>query len=91
QALMLMNGPLAASVTGSDQSSLIGALDAPFMDEHEQIESMFLAVLARPPDEDELTACAEALKTAESGDERKRALSDILWALLNSTEFAFNH
>jgi hypothetical protein len=91
QALMLMNGPLAASVTGYDQSSLIGALDAPFMDEREQIESMFLAVLARPADEGELTACVEALKSAESGDDRKRALSDILWALLNSTEFAFNH
>jgi hypothetical protein len=91
QALMLMNGPLAASVTGYDQSRLIGALDAPFMDERDQIESMFLAVLARPADEDELDACAHALKSAEPGDDRKRALSDILWALLNSTEFAFNH
>jgi hypothetical protein len=91
QALMLMNGPLAASVTGHEQSSLIGALDAPFMDEGEQIESMFLAVLARPADEEELKACMDALTTAESRDDRKRALSDVLWALLNSTEFAFNH
>jgi hypothetical protein len=91
QALMLMNGPLAASVTGYDQSRLIGALDAPFMDERDQIESMFLAVLARPADDEELDACANALKSAEPGDYRKRALSDILWALLNSTEFAFNH
>jgi hypothetical protein len=91
QALMLMNGPLAASVTGYDQSRLIGALDAPFMDERDQIESMFLAVLARPADDEELDACANALKSAEPGDDRKRALSDILWALLNSTEFAFNH
>jgi hypothetical protein len=31
------------------------------------------------------------LKDVEPGDERKRALSDIVWALVNSTEFAFNH
>jgi hypothetical protein len=91
QALMLMNGPLAASVTGYDQSRLIGALDAPFMDEREKIESMFLAVLARPADEAERDACVEVLQETDSDDDRKRALSDILWALLNSTEFAFNH
>jgi hypothetical protein len=91
QALMLMNGPVAATVTGHDRSSLVGALDAPFLENKDQVEAMFLAILARPPDSDELGACEQALKAAGNDEERKRALSDILWALLNSTEFAFNH
>jgi Protein of unknown function (DUF1549)/Protein of unknown function (DUF1553) len=91
QALMLMNGRVAAEVTGHDQSSLVGALDAPFMQEADQVEAVFLAVLARPPDAEEQHGCVEELKNAASGEARRRALSDILWALLNSTEFAFNH
>ena len=91
QALMLMNGPATGGVTAYDRSNLVGALDAPFMDEAAQVESLFLAVLARPPDEEEESACVETLAQCKSSEESKRALSDILWALLNSTEFAFNH
>jgi hypothetical protein len=91
QALMLMNGPVAATVTAYDRSSLVGALGAPYLENRDQIEAMFFAILARPPDSDETDACEQALKAAGNDDERKRALSDILWALLNSTEFAFNH
>jgi len=91
QALMLMNGPIAAAVTGHDRSSLVGALDAPYLEDEDQVEAVFLAVLARPADSEELSACVQVLKASGNDDERKRALSDILWALLNSTEFAFNH
>jgi hypothetical protein len=91
QALMLMNGPVAAGVTGHDRSSLVGALDAPFMNDADQVEAVFLAALARPADDEGLDACVQLLKDVEPGDERKRALSDIVWALVNSTEFAFNH
>jgi hypothetical protein len=61
------------------------------MEEAEQVESLFLAVLARTPDADEQAACIAAIEQSTSPEERKRALSDLLWALLNSTEFAFNH
>jgi hypothetical protein len=91
QALMLMNGRATGGVTAFDRSNLVGALDAPFMSDEAQVESLFLAVLARPPDEAEKGPCVEALEQSKSSDERKRSLSDILWALLNSTEFAFNH
>jgi len=91
QVLMLMNGSVAADVTTHDRSSLVGALDAPFMNEEDQVESLFLAVLSRPPDSEEGDACVQALRSSASDADRKRALSDILWALANSTEFAFNH
>ena len=91
QALMLMNGRTTTEATGHDSSSLLGALDAPFMTGEDQVESLFLAALSRRPDSEEREACAQALTKCETPEERHRAMSDMLWALVNSTEFAFNH
>jgi hypothetical protein len=90
QALMLMNGPTMAGVTAPDLSNLLGALGAPFMDDRARVEAMFLATLSRPPDADEERACVEMLTACETASDRNQTLSDMLWALLNSTEFAFN-
>ncbi len=91
QALMLMNGPFTAAASSADRSSLIGALEAPFLGDDERIDAMFLATLARLPEGDERAACLAELQKAKQPAERRRAESDVLWALLNSTEFAFNH
>jgi hypothetical protein len=91
QALMLMNGRTTTEATGHDSSSLLGALDSPFMTGEDQVESLFLAALARRPDSEERDACSQSLAKCESPEERHRAMSDLLWALVNSTEFAFNH
>jgi hypothetical protein len=90
QALMLMNGSTMSGVTAPDLSNLLGALGAPFMDEPSQVEAMFLAALSRSPDAEELEACVELLRSYTTPEHRMQARSDILWALLNSTEFAFN-
>jgi hypothetical protein len=91
QALMLMNGKTASGVTAPEHSSLLGALEAPFMTDAQRIESLFLATLARTPDDEERAMFTEALSESKSPSDRERALSDMFWALLNSTEFAFNH
>ncbi len=91
QALMLMNGRVAAGVSDKDASNLLGAIVAPFMSDEERVESLFLATLSRPPDDDERQAFVATLAECKTDEERNRALSDVLWALLNSTEFAFNH
>ena len=91
QALMLMNGRVTAGVSDKDGSNMLGAIVAPFMSDDERVESMFLATLSRPPDNEERQACIAILAECKSDEERNRALSDVLWALLNSTEFAFNH
>jgi hypothetical protein len=90
QVLMLMNGAFTDAVSAPDRSSLLGALNAPFMDDDERVNSLFLATLARMPDADEQAACLEELAKCEAPADRQRAQSDMLWALLNSTEFAFN-
>ena len=55
-------------------------------------EAAALAVLAqsRKPTEPELSACRVQLEKYSASD-RARGYSDILWALLNSAEFALNH
>jgi hypothetical protein len=72
-------------------SRLLGALQAPVMTDEDRLEALFLSALSRPPDADERAMCLEALGECESITDRNQVLSDILWALLNSTEFAFNH
>ncbi|HYO24992.1 MAG TPA: DUF1549 domain-containing protein [Lacipirellulaceae bacterium] len=91
QALALMNGVFTAETSGERTSSLLGALEAPYMTDQERIDAMMLATLTRPADAAERAALAAMLGQCTTPAERREALSDLLWALLNSTEFAFNH
>lgn len=91
QALMLMNGQTTARVTAPQESRLLGAINAPFLSDAEKVDALFLATLSRLPSEEERTLFVEVLNEGASSAERQQALSDSFWALLNSTEFAFNH
>jgi hypothetical protein len=91
QALLLMNGRATAAATASDHSSLIGALTAPYMTDGDRVDALFLATFSREPEAVERRAFVEALEQCQAPEERRQALSDMFWALLNSTEFAFNH
>lgn len=51
------------------------------------VEEIFLATVSRTPREAEVATITAALQK----DEREVVLKDLLWALLNSKEFAFNH
>jgi hypothetical protein len=90
QALMLMNGRTMADITAPGQSNLLGALDAPFMKDDDRVEALFLAALARRPESDEAAACVAAVRECSDRQKRNQTLGSILWALLNTTEFAFN-
>ena len=91
QALLLMNGQTTAQVTAPQESRLLGAIAAPFMTDAERVDALFLATLARLPAEEERQLFVEAIAESSTDVERQQALSDSFWALLNSTEFAFNH
>jgi hypothetical protein len=91
QALMLMNGQTTARVTAPQESRLLGAIDAPFLNDAERVDALFLATLSRLPDDDERALFVEVISEGSTPVERRQALSDSFWALLNSTEFAFNH
>ena len=52
------------------------------------IDEMYLGTLSRYPDDEERSTAARAI--AKAGDPR-RGYEDLLWALLNSKEFLYNH
>jgi hypothetical protein len=90
QSLAMMNGPVMSGLTSSQANRLVAALEAPFMNDNDRAEAMYLAVLSREPSAAERDAVVEMLQACKASGEKQQAQSDLLWALLNSTEFAFN-
>ncbi|MBO0698054.1 MAG: hypothetical protein J2P46_06655, partial [Zavarzinella sp.] len=52
------------------------------------VEELYLASLSRPPTADEK---AKTLDYVGHQSNKQQGLEDVLWALLNSKEFMFNH
>ncbi|KAA5538985.1 DUF1553 domain-containing protein [Roseiconus nitratireducens] len=91
QALMLMNGSLTNGATGEQSSGLIRSLQAPFFTDRQRIDVLFMATLSRPASPEEADLLAEFAPADASPEQRTAAMSDLLWALINSSEFTFNH
>ncbi len=91
QRLLMMNGGIVFDKTKDDlvgnSATRIAAL-AP--DDATAVETAFLTVLTRRPDQAEREYFEKQLKGATGGERRAR-LGDLVWALLNSTEFSWNH
>jgi hypothetical protein len=91
QALTLMNGTNIDEATDIERSGLLAALEAPLFSDEDRVEVLMLATLSRPPTPQERTQFFEYVTRGGSSEHSRRALSDLLWALLNSAEFALNH
>jgi hypothetical protein len=90
QALALLNGNDLAEATDPERSPLLGSLAAPVFTDDDRLRVLFLATFSREPSEEELALGRTQLaKYAEA--ERGKGYADLLWALLNSAEFALNH
>jgi len=89
QALRLMNGNEIEGATNIEQSPLLISLRAPFFTDTQRIDILYLATLSRYPSDAERQRTEEFLQDTEDSAEKSRA--DVLWALLNSAEFALNH
>jgi hypothetical protein len=84
QALMMMNSVLVETyVKASGKTFLAEKLAAKLSDE-EIVRALYERTLARPPRPEELATCRRYI--ARVGD-RREALEDVFWSLVNSTEF----
>jgi hypothetical protein len=84
QALLLMNSVLVDTyVRASGKTFLARKLSEELSDE-EIVRALYERALARPPRPEEMVVCQRYI--ARVGD-RREALEDILWSLVNSTEF----
>lgn len=87
QALFLEHGSVVLPWINSQPNNLLGRVAA--MTEPAQIaEEFYLSVLSRPPTAEEI---AEVADLCGKPEDRPAALQDLLWALIASTEFRFNH
>jgi hypothetical protein len=92
QALMMMNGAAVADQTTLATSEVLAAVaDAPFLSTEGRVETLFLAALTRFPTPDERERFASYVDRGGPSGDKQKALADVFWALLNSTEFLFNH
>jgi uncharacterized protein DUF1549/uncharacterized protein DUF1553 len=84
QALHLIAGDtIQRKIT--DPKSVVPKLSA--LPAGEAVEEIYLRTLSRRPDSEERSFATAALKKSGSS----RGLEDILWAVLNSREFLYNH
>nr|MBC8290706.1 DUF1553 domain-containing protein [Planctomycetota bacterium] len=91
QALSMMNGRLVTDATALESSrTLAGVIDFPGFTNARRIEALFLATLNRRPRPEELDRFLKYVESASS-EKPDKALSDVFWILLNSSEFSLNH
>jgi hypothetical protein len=84
QALLLMNNPTINQKLQARGSNLLGRILTAYPDDNDALRMVYLRALARKPTDREMDRCRNYIKKADS---RAEAFEDILWALLNSTEF----
>lgn len=90
QALHLLNSPeLQAKLASADGRAASLTKDSAAA--QDKIRRIYLAALARYPSPREFVAAEAHLQRAENEEARKRAFENILWALVNTKEFLFNH
>ncbi len=84
QALILMNNPQINAKIKASATNMLGRILANNEDNDEALKVVYLRTLARRPTEREMTRLREHIRTVGN---RAEAFEDILWALINSTEF----
>jgi hypothetical protein len=91
QTLHMMNDPGLAAITGDTDNGLLVAVNAPFLTEHQRLQTIFLSTLSRFPSESEQKTFGRHIEEAADDDSSAEAMADIVWALVNSAEFRLNH
>ncbi len=87
QALNMVNGATIADAVGSE-SGRVAKLILAGASDRDTIEELYLATLSRPPLPQERDLAQTYLS---AGPNRPERVQDLLWALLNSNAFLFNH
>lgn len=87
QVLHLINGNTITEAVQAPQGRVTAAIETS-VTTADAVNEVYLAALARQPENDEL---AELTLYVDTAPDRKAALEDVYWSVLNSKEFVFNH
>jgi len=88
QTLHLMNAPSVNRQLTSDDGR-VARLAASSLPAQQIVEELYLATYSRLPTSEELAATARLI--VGTGADRRQAVEDLLWALLNTPEFVFKN
>ena len=84
QVLLLMNSPVINQRLQARGATVLAQTLRRYPDDGDALRSLYTRTLARKPTDRELEKCKEYIARAA---DRAEAFEDILWVLLNSTEF----
>ncbi len=89
RALWVNREFIADATSLEDSQTLSAALDFPLMTAAQRLETLFLAALGREPRKNEVQRLQSLIDRADGN--QQTIYTDIFWAMLNSSEFLFNH
>ncbi len=89
QVLHLLNAPEIHAKIGHHRGRVRRLITAE-KPSQEIVNELYLAAYSRPPDDRERSVAVAYLDNA-TADRRSVAAEDLLWTLMNTTEFLFNH
>ena len=88
QALHLMNSEMLQTKL-ADKNGRAAKLGRAELLPGRIVDELYLSIYSRWPSADEKAVAVEAF--AAEGANRQEAAEDLMWALINSAEFVFNH
>ena len=90
QSLYLLNGEKILGLLNSDRGRLVDRLTR-FGSVAEVADELYVSVLSRRPEQEELTEVADYLENVSSSEERAELIRQLVWGKLLSAEFRLNH
>ncbi len=84
QSLFMMNSPIIDKMISARGTGPLARIVKKYSDDTDATIELYLLVLSRDPSEKELEICSEYIKNSNN---RNEAFEDIMWSLVNSSEF----
>lgn len=84
QALFLMNSPLIDAMVRAGGNTKLARILQKHPDNNDAVAEIYLLVLAREPSDAELRICRDYITKVGN---RAEACEDLMWSLINSSEF----
>ena len=92
QRLLMMNGKQVTEKTSDSMVNNAATQIAVLAPSDERaVETAYLAVLTRRPEPNEARYFSQQLADSSDQRNRRQKVEDLVWTLLNSTEFSWNH
>jgi hypothetical protein len=90
-SLFMMNSPALNASTSPRFGPTVASALRDTSDLGERVDHLYLAALSRHPTAEERRVAVAHLSRPLAGTTEAQLTQDLLWALINSSEFMFNH